>query len=118
MKTALKFGAVALVALAITVLPGGGVALAAFFTILLIAFFAGVALLGFRMYRENRFTLDAMEPRTRLVLYGSLALAFLTFTASQRMFGAGPLGVLAWFALLALCSYGVFWVYLQSRQYG
>lgn len=118
MKTALKFGIVLLVALAITVLPGGGEALSAFFTLLLIAFFAGIALFGFRAYRENRLALDALEPRARLVLYGSLALAFLTFTASQRLFGVGGVGVLAWFALLALCAFGAYWVYLQSRRYG
>ncbi len=116
MKTALQFGILLLIALAITVLPGGGLALEAFFTLLLIAFFAGIALLGFRTYREHGLTLDAMEPRTRLILYGSLALAFLTFTASQRLFGIGAIGVLAWFALLGLCAYGVFWVYLRSRR--
>jgi hypothetical protein len=117
MKTALKFGIVLLLALAITVLPGGGAALGAFFTVLLIGFFAAIALFGYRMYRENRLTLDSMEPRTRLVLYGSIALAFLTFTASQRLFGVGAVGVLAWLALLGLCSFGVFWVYLRSRRY-
>jgi hypothetical protein len=98
------------------VLPGGGAALGAFFTVLLIAFFAGIALLGYRAYRDNSLTFDAMEPRTRLVLYGSLALAFLTFTASQRLFGVGAVGVLAWFALLGLCAYGLFWAYLRTRR--
>lgn len=118
MKTAAKFGIVMLIALAITVLPGGGRALAVLFTILLIAFFLGIALLGYRLYRENRFMLDALEPRLRLVLYGSIGLAFLTFAASQRLFALGVAGALAWFALLVLCSYGVFWVYQRSRSYG
>lgn len=117
MSTPLKFGVVLLVALAITVLPGGGPALSGLLTVLLLAFFVAIALLGYRLYRDNRFTLDALEQRTRLVLYGSVALAFLTFTASQRLFDVGAPGVLAWFALLALCSYGVYWVYTQSRSY-
>lgn len=116
-STALKFGVVLLIALAITVLPGGGPVLRAVLYVLLITFFVAIALLGYRLYRDNRFTLDTLEPRARLVLYGSIGLAFLTFTASQRLFDAGAPGVLAWFALLALCSFGVYWVYTQSRTF-
>lgn len=118
MGTALKFAIVLLVALAITVLPGGGPALSGLLTVLLLAFLVAIALLAYRIYRENRFSLGMLPQRVRLVLYGSMGLALLTFTASERMFSAGGAGVLAWFALLALCSYGVYWAYLQSRSYG
>lgn len=118
MSTALKFGIVLLIALAITVIPGGGPALDGLLGVLLLAFLVAIAMLGYRLYRDNRFTLDTLEPRNRLVLYGSIGLALLTFTASQRLFDAGAPGVLAWFALLALCSYGVYWVYTQFRTYG
>ncbi|HEV2074735.1 MAG TPA: hypothetical protein VGR10_00690 [Thermoleophilaceae bacterium] len=115
MRTAVNFGIVLLVALGITVLPGGGSGLQAFLTILIYAFFVAIALLGYRLYRENRFTLDSLGDRLRLVLYGAIGLAFLTFTASERLFGVGLPGVVVWLALLGLCSYGVYWVYLQSR---
>jgi hypothetical protein len=116
-STALKFGIVLLIALAITVIPGGGPALDGLLVVLLLAFLVAIAMLGYRLYRDNRFTLDSLEPRNRLVLYGSIGLAFLTFTASDRLFEVGAPGVLVWFALLALCSYGVYWVYTQSRTY-
>ncbi len=118
MTTLLKFGIVLLVALAITVIPGGGPALDGLLAALLIAFLVAIAFLGYRLYRDHRFTIDSLEPRTRLILFGSIGLAFLTFTASERLFDAGPPGVLAWLALLGLCSYGVYWVYMQSRRYG
>ena len=51
------------------------------------------------------------------MLYGSVALAFLTFCATNRMFDSGGLGVLAWLALLGICSYGVYWVWTQYRAY-
>ena len=82
-----------------------------------IAFFAAIALLGYRLYREHRFTLDALEPRQRLILYASVGLAFLTFAATQRLFDQGGVGALGWIALLCLASYGVFWVFTQSRRY-
>ena len=113
----MNFGILALAALLFVVLPGGGATLTVALALLTLAFFAGIALLGYRLYRENRMTLDALTPRQRLVLYGSVALAFLTFTATDRLFDVGGAGFLGWFALLALCSYGVFWVYTQSQRY-
>ena len=54
----------------------------------------------------------------RLALYGSIGLAILTFVATDRLFDTGGLGVLAWFALLALCSYGLYWTWTRYRSYG
>ena len=117
MKAARNIAIIALVALAITVLPGGGPTLDVVLTVITIAFFAAIALLGFRLYREHHFSLDALEERQRLVLYASVGLAFVTFAATQRLFEAGGLGALGWIALLGLASYGVFWVFTQSRRY-
>ena len=118
MKLALKFALVALIALALTVAPGGGPALNVFLTLLAIAFFAAIALFGYRLYRERRFTLDSLTDGQRLILYGSIGLAALTFTATNLLIGAGILGVMAWLGLLALCAFGGYWVYMSSRRYG
>jgi uncharacterized protein involved in cysteine biosynthesis len=116
MKLALKFGIVALIALVLTVVPGGGQTLDVFLTLLTVAFFAAIGLFGFRLYREHRFTLDALTDRQRLVLYGSIGLAFLTFTATRLLFSQGFPGLLGWLALLGLCSYGGYWVLVRSRR--
>jgi hypothetical protein len=118
MEFAWKLGVVALIALVLVVLPGGGSALDVALTLLTIAFFTAIALLGYRLYREHRFELESLDSRQRLVLYGSVGLALLTFTATNRLFDEGGIGVLAWLALLGLCSYGVFWVYSRYRRYG
>jgi hypothetical protein len=117
-KTAWKFGLVALIALALFLLPGGGTALEVALTLLTIAFFAAIAMLGYRLYRENQMTLDSLASSERLVLYASIGVAFLTFTATNRLFGEGAAGFFAWLALLGLASYGVFWVWNRSRRYG
>lgn len=117
-STAAKFGLVALVALGVYLLPGGGEALEVLLTLLTIAFFVAIAVLGYRLFRQYRFEIESLEDRQRLVLYGSIGLAFLTFTATNRLFDAGGLGVLAWLALLALCSFGVYWVWQSYRSYG
>jgi hypothetical protein len=117
-KTAAKFGLVAVIAFAFMVLPGGGGALRIALSLLTIAFFAAIAVLAARLYREHRFELDSLQQVERLVLYASIGLALLTFTATNRLFDRGGAGVLVWLALLALCSYGVFWVWTRYRRYG
>ena len=118
MQLAWKLGVVALVALVLVALPGGGDALNIALTVLTIAFFAAIALLGYRLYRQYRFEIDSLPEAQRLVLFASLGLALLTFAATNRLFDAGGAGVLAWFALLAISSYGLFWVWTQYRSYG
>jgi hypothetical protein len=112
-----KFGVVMLIALALTVLPGGGAALDVVLTLLTIAFFAAIAVLVFRLFRQYGLEIETLDSSLRLVLYGSLGLAVLTFTATNRLFDAGGAGVLLWFALLALASYGLFWVWTRYRRY-
>ena len=108
---------VALIALAVVVLPNGKTTLNIVLSILSISFFVAIALFAYRMYMDNRFTMDSLSDRQRLVLYGSVGLAFLNFTATSRWFNAGGLGVLIWLGLLGLCSYGVMWVYVSYRSY-
>jgi hypothetical protein len=113
-----KLGLVALVALVIAVLPGGGDALNTVLALLSIVFLAAIAFLAYRFYRQYHFDLDALEPNVRLALYGSIALAVLTVVGTRRLFDVGGAGILAWFGLLALCSYGLYWVWTQYRSYG
>jgi hypothetical protein len=118
MQFAWKFGVVMLVALVVVVLPGGGNALDVILTLLTIAFLGAIAFLGYRLYRQYRLDIDSLEPNLRLVLYGSIGLAILTFVATDRLFDEGGIGVLLWFALLALCSYGLYWTWTRYRSYG
>ena len=118
MRQVRNWSIVALIALAIVVLPGGGPTLNAVMSLLSIAFFAALALFAYRMWHDQRFTLDSLSDRQRFVLYASIGLAFLNFTATSRLFHAGGLGVLVWLLLLGICSYGVMWVFLSYRRYG
>jgi hypothetical protein len=117
MKLVGYWAIIAVVALAIVVLPNGGPFLNVVLTLLSIAFFAAIALFVYRLYHEQSFTLDALTDRQRFVLYASIGGALLNFTATSRLFGAGGLGVLVWLAILGLCSYGVMWVYVSYRSY-
>ncbi|HMJ94767.1 MAG TPA: hypothetical protein VK486_02890 [Thermoleophilaceae bacterium] len=117
MQLAWKFGVIAAVALLLVVLPGGGNALDVLLTALTIVFFASIALLVARLYRQYRLDIESLEPNVRLALYGSLAIAVVTFTGTDRLFNTGGVGVLLWFALLAVASYGLFWAWTRYRRY-
>lgn len=117
MKMARNWAIIALIALAIVALPGGGPTLNVVMSLLSIAFFAGIALFAFRLWHEQRFTLDALSDRQRGVLFGSIGVALLNFTATSRLFNEGGVGVIVWLALLGLCSYGLMWVYMSYRSY-
>ena len=117
MQLAWKFGVIAVIALVLVVLPGGGNALDVLLTALTIVFFASIAILVARLYRQYRLDIESLDPNVRLALYGSLAIAVLTFLASDRLFNVGGAGVLLWFALLAVASYGLFWAWTRYRRY-
>jgi hypothetical protein len=118
MKTARNWAIIALIALVVVAVPGGGPTFNVIMACLSIAFFAGIALFGYRLYRENRFTIDSLTDRQRFVLYASIGVAMLNFTATSRLFDQGGIGILIWLLLLGLCSYGVMWVYVSYRSYG
>jgi hypothetical protein len=116
MRAARNVAIVALIALGFWALPGGTSTLNVVLALLSIAFFAAIAFLGYRLYREHRFTIDSLQPVGRAVLYGSIGLAILTFAASSRLLDTGA-GIIVWLALLAVASYGVFWVFQRYRRY-
>ena len=118
MRQARNWAIVALIALAVVALPGGGPVLNVVLSLLSIAFFVGIGLFGYRLYHDQRFTLDSLSDRQRFVLYASIGVAFLNFTATKRLFNAGGVGVLVWLVLLGVCSYGVMWVFVTYRRYG
>ena len=117
MRMARNWGILALIALAIVALPGGGPTLNVVMSVISIAFFVAIAMFGYRLWHNHRFTLDSLTDRQRFVLYASIGVAFLNFTATSRLFNTGGVGVLVWLVLLGLCSYGVMWVYISYRRY-
>jgi hypothetical protein len=112
-----NFGILALIALALVVLPGGGPTVNVILTLLGAAFLVALGFFLLQLYRENRWTLESMEMPYRIVLYVSIGLAFLTFAGYQKLWQLGDTsGRVVWLALLALAGYGVFWSWAQARR--
>jgi hypothetical protein len=113
-----KFALIALVALALTVLPGGGGALDVTLALISIAFFTAIAVLGYRLYLRFRGDIEGLPEGQRWAFYGAIGLAFVTLCATGRLFDAGGVGAVTWLALLGLCSFALYWVWGRYRSYG
>jgi hypothetical protein len=115
-KTLRNVAIILAVAAGVALIPAGGVAAGTTLWLLGIAFWAVLAWFAARMYREYRMTLMSLDDRMRALLYGSIGVAVLTVTATRLLWGT-PAGVIAWFALIAAASYGLFAVWQHSRRY-
>jgi hypothetical protein len=115
-KTALYVGIIALIALAIVAVPGGGNAADLVMAVISLAFLAVIAWFGQRMYVENKFTLWSLSVRHRALLYGAIAVAFMALVATPRLTATGA-GVILWLALLAGAAFSAYYVWTESRRY-
>jgi hypothetical protein len=107
---------VALLALAVWALPGGGAAANFFGALLFVLITIFLVVFAGRAYLENRVAIYSLGDRHRALLYGSLGVAVLTLAAGPRLFNTG-LGTLLWFMLMGGASYAVYLVWRHQRQY-
>jgi hypothetical protein len=108
---------IAVVALVIVAVPGGRGGANLIIAVISLGFLAAIAWLGRRLYLENSFTLLSLTTRQRALLYGAIALAFMTLVATPRLWETG-IRVLAWFVLLGAAAGALSYVWNESRRYG
>jgi hypothetical protein len=116
LRTARNIGIIALVALGVAAIPGGGDTARIVLGALSLGFLAAIGLLGYRLYIEHRFTLLSMTTRHRAMLYGGIAGGVATLTASSRLWESG-FGTVMWFVLLGGCGLAVYHAWVESRRY-
>jgi TRAP-type C4-dicarboxylate transport system permease small subunit len=116
MKLARNIAIIALVALAIVAVPGGGETAATVLAVISLAFLAAIVWFGWRLYRENQFTLTSLTDEHRALLYGAIALAFMALVATPELWTSG-IGTLVWFAMLGAAVGALYYVWVESRRY-
>ena len=116
MRTAVNVAIVLALAAAVAFLPGAGVAAGMFIWLVALIFWGALAWFVARLYREYRDEIYGLGDRMRAVLYVSVGVIVLVVSATQRMWET-PAGLLAWFALVAAATYGVFAAWRQHRSY-
>ena len=117
MKTFRNVGIIVLLALVVWLLPHGATGAQTVSNLLSVLFLAGLAFFAYRMYMENRTALFDLPERSRVILYGSVALLLITLTATSRMWNASGGFILLWFALVGVAVYGFATGLRSYREY-
>jgi hypothetical protein len=117
LQTSRNVAIIALLALAITVLPGGDAAADTALAALQIAFLAAIAWFAYRIYREQQLTLATLTDGQRGLLFGALGVIALLIAGYDEFRSWGGGGVLAWIALLAGSVAAIFLVWRQATSY-
>jgi hypothetical protein len=107
---------VLVIAALVALLPGGGSGANVALQAVSLAFLAALAWVAGIMYREHRVALYSLGDTRRAILYGAVAVATLTLTATSQMWSTAA-GEIAWLALLIACVYAVVAVVLRARRY-
>jgi hypothetical protein len=111
-----NLGIVALIALGITVLPGGGTATDTVLTAINLGFLAAIGIFAYRLHRENGLAIMTLTDGWKAILYGSMGVIALMIAGADEMFETG-LGTLAWIAFVALGVFGLVSVVRETRGY-
>jgi hypothetical protein len=117
LKTVRNIAIIVVLAVLVWLLPQGATAGYTVSNLLSVIFLAGLAFFAYRMYMENRAALFDLPERSRVILYGSVALLIVTLTATSRMWNANGGFILLWFALVGLAVYGFAIVLRAYRDY-
>lgn len=107
---------IALLALGVAFLPGGGAAAEAATTALVIAFLAVMAVAGRRLFLQNTLTIDTLSDRDRGFLYGGIGLLVLMVAGADSMLDTAG-GTLLWVGLLALGVIIIARVWVEANRY-
>jgi hypothetical protein len=104
------------IAALVVLLPGGGSGAHVAIQAISLAFLGSLAFVASRLYREHRVALYSLGDARRATLYGAVAVATLTLTATPRLWNTGT-GEVVWFALLGGSAYAAFAVVWSARKY-
>ena len=106
---------IALIALVLTVLPGGGNLTDGVLTALSLILLGAIALLAVRFWHESSLTRDTMTDRQRAMVYGSLGAIALAIVGTDELFDSGA-GTIAWLVILGLSGWLIFNTWREARS--
>lgn len=115
-RTLRNVAIVALLALLVTVAPGGGNLVEATLVTLTLIFLAALGMLAVQTWHRTSFTRDVMTERQRIILYGSLGAIALMVAGVDEMFESGG-GTVVWFLIVGTAGYLIYTTWKQASSY-
>jgi len=116
LQTLRNIAIIAALAAGIDFLPGGGAAAATVLSALTMIFFAAIAWLIYRVYREQQLTLATLTDARKAGLFGAVGGIALLVVGYDE-FASWTGGVLLWIALMAGCVGVIFLVWRGATTY-
>jgi hypothetical protein len=104
------------IAAVVDLAPGGGTASNVVLQAVWLIFLAAMAWVASILYRERRNELYSLGDGRRAALYGAIAVAVVTLTATHRLWNS-PAGSIAWLVLIGGAVYVAFAVLWSARRY-
>jgi hypothetical protein len=111
-----NFAIIAVLALLVTVLPGGGNAVSAITTALSLIFLAAIALLLARTWEQTGLTRDSMSDRQRWIFLGAIGAIALMIAGLDELFETGA-GTVFWLAVVAGSGFLIFQTWREANSY-
>jgi hypothetical protein len=115
-RTVRNLAIIALLAVPVAFVPGGGRAAETIVAALVMVFLVTLGVAGRQVYRENRLTFDTLTQRQRGILYAALGVVALRIAGTDELLASGA-GTLLWIVLIAAAAFAIVRVWTESHSY-
>lgn len=117
LRTLRNVAIIAVLAVPLAFVPGGGNAAQAVFVTLGMAFLATIAAAARQIHRENRLTFDSLPDDQRAVLFGAIGVIVLMIAGAGKLLGGGGIGAVIWVTLVACAVIAIVGVWMRAHTY-
>jgi hypothetical protein len=116
MRALRNIAIIALLALGVAAVPGGGGVARGVLAAITIAFLAVLAFGGYQFYRQNKLSYLALTDRQRGVLAAAVGAIVLMIAGTDELLGTG-LGFMVWIGVLGLAGFALVSIWAESHRY-
>jgi peptidoglycan/LPS O-acetylase OafA/YrhL len=113
-RTARNIAIIALLAVPIAFVPGGGNVADAIIVALTCAFLAGAAAMVYVLWRQNQMTFSTLSDSRRAMLYAAVG-GIALLIAAQNELSEVTGGIVIWIALLVACGFAIFAIWREAN---
>jgi hypothetical protein len=116
MQTVRNVAIIAVLALGVAAIPGGGTAAETALTALVMGFLAAIGFFVYRLHAQNQLTLVTLKDSQRAILFGAVGVIALMIAGADELLETGA-GTLVWIALIAGSAFAIFRVWTEASTY-
>ena len=116
MRALRNIAIIALIAVPVAFVPGGGAAARAVLAALGLLFLATIGFAAYQAYRSNRLTITTLPDLQRAVFWSAVGVIVLMIVAADEMLNTAG-GTLVWIGLLALSAVAILRVWTEAHRY-